>query len=564
MIKSTVLHLLIIVLTTVVTYWLLPYGFFQQDEWGIFGNSIYRLLTHNNFLELIRPFSGFTHFTPITTIINITSLKIFGTQYQYYAYYAIVNQAINSILVYILARIVTKNTILSLLAGIVFSSYAISHQATTWLATNVGTEGSTFFLLLSLIFISRYIFEKRTMRNLFLSFVFFIISIGIKENTAFVIIFYSLVLFLVEKKNKVISVLKILSPFYILIFIYIFMRIVLSFSAPPTAGTEEQLSQPSPSVYIFRIFALPIRAISQAFIPEQYIIMLANGLIMTAYPQFLVDKKIPDPPIAQSVAVDIISFVLTVAILILGSVFYFRSKDKIKRRILVFSLLFITTSVLPLIFIPGRAGFFNIFESRELYLSSIGASITLALIITSLSGLIAKKISFLKGEYVVVFIIVAVFLFINMKTIRDHLHIINARGNVRKNILTQIINKYPNLTQKTVFYVESDVSFYGLPATEKIMPFQSGFGQTLLIWYFIKGEKFPACFFDYRYDFLYNIYSQGYKECEGRGFGYFRKLQDLKLAIKENTLPRDSVIGFRFDSHTNSLAEITNEIRSNL
>lgn len=564
MTKSTGLHLLVIVLTAVITYWLLPYGFFQQDEWGIFGNSIYRLLTYNNFLELIRPFSGFTHFTPMATIINITSLKLFGIQYQYYAYYAIVNQTINSILVYILARIVTKNTILSLLAGIIFSSYAISHQATTWLATNVGTEGSTFFLLLSLIFISRYILEKKIIRNLFLSFVFFIISIGIKENTAFVIIFYSLALFLVEKRNKIISVFRILSPFYILIFIYIFVRIVLSFSAPPTAGTVEQLSQPSPSVYIFRIFALPIRAISQVFIPEQQIIILANNLITIAYPQFLIDRKIPDPPIAQSVGVDIISFVLAVVILIFGSIFYFISKDKIKRRILVSSLLFIMISVLPLIFIPGRAGFFHIFESRELYLASIASSITLAMIITSFSGVLAKRVSILRRKHIAIFIITVIFLIANVKTIRNHLHIVNARGEVRKNVLTQIINKYPRLSQNTVFYVESDASFYGLPATEKIMPFQSGFGQTLLIWYFIQGENFPACFFDYRYDFLYNIYSQGYKECEGRGFGYFRKLQDLKLAIKENNLPKNSIIGFRFDSHSNSLTEITNKIKSNL
>lgn len=557
-------HVSIIVLCTLIVYWLLPYGFFQQDEWGIFGNSIYRLLTYHSFFGLLRPFSGFSHFTPVTTILNISSLKLFGIHYEYYALYAVVNQALNSILVYILAKTVTRNTTLALIAGVIFSSYGISHQATTWLATNVGTQGATFFLLLSAIFFSRYMLLKRSLRDLALSYVFFVISVGTKENTAFLVVFYSLIVFLAEKKGRIFVTIKTLAPLYLFILIYAIGRILLSFNAPPTAGTVEQLSQPSIAVYAFRSIALPLRAISQVFIPETTIIAFSNGLITIAYPQFLVDKTIPDPPIAQSAGVDTITAIAAGIVLVAGVLLYRLLKEPVYKKLLVVSFLFIITSVLPLIFIPGRAGYFTLYESRELYFAGIGASMVLAIAVLSLARIRAAKRWFPQREYIIAGIITAILLIINVKTIRTHLYTVNARGAVRKNILTTIRNTYPTLPQKTVVYAESDSSFYGLPATEPILPFQSGFGQTILIWYFIQGEAFPACFFDYQYDFLYNIYSQGYKECGGRGFGYFRKMDDLRAAVRDNQLPPGSIIGFRYVSKTNSLIDITQTLREQL
>ena len=64
----------------------------------------------------------------------------------------------------------------------------------------------------------------------------------------------------------------------------------------------------------------------------------------------------------------------------------------------------------------------------------------------------------------------------------------------RHNILNQISEDNLKLTDKQVFYTESDTSYYGLPDETKILPFQSGFGQTLLVW-FEKSERFPNDFF---------------------------------------------------------------------
>jgi len=113
-----------------------------------------------------------------------------------------------------------------------------------------------------------------------------------------------------------------------------------------------------------------------------------------------------------------------------------------------------------------------------------------------------------------------------------------------------------------VFYTESDTSYYGLPIEEKIMPFYSGFGQTLLVWYEGKGEDFPACFFKDKY--LYAIIEEGYKECEGRGYGYFRKFDSLKTAILKYSIDPKNVISFSHIAGDEKLVDTSLEIREKL
>ena len=124
-----------------------------------------------------------------------------------------------------------------------------------------------------------------------------------------------------------------------------------------------------------------------------------------------------------------------------------------------------------------------------------------------------------------------------------------------------IKNNRPNPPDNVVFYTESDHSFYGLPVDQRIMPFQSGFGQTLLVWY-NQTENFPSEFLRDR--FLWEITSQGYRVSSGRGFGYFRDFNVLAKAILENELNADSVVSFRYDLDTDTLTDNTNEVRGRL
>ena len=134
-------------------------------------------------------------------------------------------------------------------------------------------------------------------------------------------------------------------------------------------------------------------------------------------------------------------------------------------------------------------------------------------------------------------------------------------GALRKNILETIKKNYPTLSKRVVFYTESDRSYYGLSPEDRILPFQSGFGQTLLIWYY-PIQKFPKAFIEGRY--LWEIKDQGYREAEGIGFGYFRNHQLLQEALINYNISPDSIIAFSWNGDSNSLKDITLKTRESL
>jgi len=82
-----------------------------------------------------------------------------------------------------------------------------------------------------------------------------------------------------------------------------------------------------------------------------------------------------------------------------------------------------------------------------------------------------------------------------------------------------------------------------------------------LIWY-NSQENFPPCF--HKDVFLYELTAQGYRECQGRGFGYFREFNKLKQALKEYNLTADSVFAFEWQKGKNELFDITQEVRKSL
>jgi hypothetical protein len=137
-----------------------------------------------------------------------------------------------------------------------------------------------------------------------------------------------------------------------------------------------------------------------------------------------------------------------------------------------------------------------------------------------------------------------------------------AVGELRASMLRTIIQNYPSLPSRVIFFVESDAPYYGLPYEEPIVPFQSGFGQTLLIWYNAHGIELPACLFERNY--LYVLLSEDYKECQGQGFGYFRKRTTLNQAIRTYTIDANEVLAFRFTSSTNVFQDVTAEIREKI
>ncbi len=209
---------------------------------------------------------------------------------------------------------------------------------------------------------------------------------------------------------------------------------------------------------------------------------------------------------------------------------------------------------MPFIVIPGPAGYFSLIDGRHLYFTNTLASILLAILLSGIYFWFPRR----KIGLILFLVIVGAIIGFHSLEIRREINYQVGTGIIRRSILDAISKKHPTLPKRVVFYVDSDKSYYGLPEDEKIVPFQSGFGQTLLVWYNARGENFPACFF--KDQFLYVLLSEGYRECEGRGFGYFRKPETFKAAIRNNNLSVKNIIGLRYNSSTHELSDIANEV----
>lgn len=546
------------VLIGLLVNWRLPYTFFQQDEWVIFGNYLYWDKVGLNWFERLFIFQQFTHLIPLSNLFSYIEFKLFGLYFPSYAFFSIGIHIANSFLVYLLADKLLGKKWLGIVSGLIFLINSIPHQAITWVATTMGTALATTFVLLSLIFFADFLKKGRKINLLVLSILFFA-SLLFKETSLAIIIFFPILWLIYERKKSFKKFLFVLSPFVAMIVLYVIIRIFF-LTLSPIPPQNSGLTQPDISVYTYRLVTAPLKSLVQSFIPVNYIIDISDTIIKLGYPNF-VKGGVADPYISQTIGSDIVTYLfaaLLFTICIIVFKFFKGKKETLLSMIIPASIIFIILTSLPLIIIPGTAGYYSLLDGRHLYITSIFSSILLITIFYGLFFFISKK----KIGVVAGLVFSFIFLWMNIQGIRSDLNVQRAAAYTRKSILDRITLLYPKLSQKTVFYIESDVPYYGLAYGDNILPFQSGFGQTLLVWYNARGEDFPACFF--RDQFLYVLQSEGYRECEDRGFGYFRKMDNLVKAVRENDIETSDIVAFSYISSKNYLQDITRQVKATL
>lgn len=541
--KFFIFVVLFYVALAAMTFGKLPYTFFQQDEWAIFGHLMNADKSGISLLDRLTIYEQDTHLVPFTNALTLLEYRLFGINFAPYAITAIAFHLGNAVLVYELASLLLKKKWLAVAAGAIFLINSISHQAVTWTATATGTVTSTTVTLISLIFFSKYLVTgERNRLYVWFSILIFFLSLFFKETSIFVFFFYPIFWFILSKKRNFKRAVQIIFPLGTLGIVYVLVRIVFSWLVAP--GIASELYQPPFVVYFFRMIALPIRVIAQSFVPVSFILKTARLFVPLAYPHF-VTVGTPDPYIVESAAADIISFFIFCFLLLSQSI----------GRLTRVSLLFIALSALPFVVVPGIAGYLSLIDGRHLYLTGIFSAIFLSLVIGHVFIGARKH----RVVYTVIVIIVGLFGIYHILKIRKDTDYQVALAHVRMPILEKITRSYPVLPTRVVFYITSDTPYYGLPYEEPILPFQSGFGQTLLVWYEARGENFPACFFAKKY--LYELLSEGYKECDGRGFGYFRKSDTFEQAIQQFAIAPEQIIAFDYASGTNALTDVTEHLR---
>jgi len=557
-----------IIFLILITYWNLTKSFFEQDEWLGIGGILYYTEPGRPFLEVLYKYIRdiiSERMVPLTVVSLYFQFKTFSLQFSYYALVSIALHLINSFLIFYLSLTLLKNKYLAFISALFFGLNSIASQTVTWIAATMSTQTAASFFLLSLLFLSKFILGKKK-KTFFLGLSFLFLFIGILFKEIILPLFIVIPLFWLIYSPKVNKefLKKIVVPLFIIALFYFFIKYAF---VPQNLNGSPQLKpwlEPHATTYVYRLVTAPFKIISQSVAPAELMISISKKIIFLGYPQYFVYSETEvNPYVSETVIFDSVSYMLSFLIFFLLYVSYrfsLKSKNNEFLKPLLVSIMIIIVSSLPFVFIPGIGGYFSIYEPRHLYIPLIGSSLMLTILIYSIAKIILRK---QKLATIFSIAILLPFIWFSVLSIKGRIHALVENAKVRKMILNTISDQHKTLPNNAVIYTESDSPYYGLPLGQNILPFQSGFGQTLLVWYYSKGEKLPSCFFDHAW-LYYLDKDQGYKNCNGRGFGYFRDFESLKRAIQENNLSHEEIIAFSWNSKKKIFRENTQEIKNRL
>lgn len=531
--KNKYYSLCIFVAIIFIAYIKVPFIFFQQDELLGFGEFIalgQNIIFNGASADVIR------HFVPVTMSITFFIFKFFGFNYIVYNLLALTIHLLNTFLVYLLGKKIFKHNYSAVIASMLFVSSSVASELVMWPVINVNVISLTFALIIWILLI-----DKNTLKDIngifrgLLFSILFLFSVFSVEYSLGLVLFVPFVLFTLNN-YKIQEKVKIYFPYFITTSAYLYFRLVPIFM---NEGVSLGIENKTP--LIIRLIFLVPRYIGQLFLSNE---------IGLRFSYFLFDdgifiEKIFYPIFLAFIGLCILSFSLWLH-------YYSINRKKYFAYNLMYIVVFMVFSALPFLFVPGAANSISIISSRYLYFGLIASSLWISVFI----DFFVEN----KNMYSQFFIYLALtFMIVGIVGNYNRANLLYDRGEIRIKILDKIRSEKPNLEEKTVFFVVSDTAYYGL--STPILPFQSGFGQTLLV-YYSQYEDLPISFFPGNY--LWEITSQGYKTSDGVGFGYFWNYDSLLDAIKNNEFSVDDVSAFYWQGKLNSLSNSTVEIRKKL
>lgn len=520
---------------------------FQQDEFYYIGKAFYATLQPWTYYFQI--LSGY-HFTPLHTFFFFHLVYLFGTDPIPYHLVDIFLHSINAALVFFIAFFLTRNRLVAVIAAVFFLVNSVTGQAVTWIGAGLGTLGNASFALGAMLCFLVFL-EKAKKHLYYWALVFFVISLGFKESSLFLSPLFLLMAYFSQKEKRLIQIFSFFKSYILLVSLGVVLlgaRIIPIFLSLEKKGGGQFGNATSNTTTLLNLVFYPLEGLAQVFIPYGIMYRLQNiyssDTVFWGVRQY---ERLTSSDLFAAVISMIILFTLFVFVK-----FLFNGGEK---KIIWFSLLYILLSFVP--YTIGVKGS-SYLESRYYYLASAGAGILFALLVNAFSVHVAsyaKTVAYQKYmRYGLLLLLTLPYFWMHTVYIQKDVAKMVAVSSDRKKIIHSIEKLYPVIGEKIIFYTESDTAYYGL--AEKILPFQSGPGQMLMVLYAEKGQLNPEFF---RNDFLWNITDRGYAELGGQGFGYFRDIRELRQALKKNHLPAESVFAFRFQK--GKVKDISDDIR---
>lgn len=520
----------------IFVYWDSNKAFYQQDEWSTIG----LIYAHGRDFLFINTKSIFNLLLGQGRVFsNLLSYFLIGKfpfDIAYISLFGIVLHAVNTVLVFFLARKIIKNDISSLLASLFFGLNSVHSQAVAWPAAIVNTLPATTFIILSVFCYLDYL--NRNKRDcLLLTFLFLYLSLHFKETGLYLFLLFPASSLLFKRYS-----LKKFVRNYWLFIIFGFLTIsswLIQFKSVPTEK-DLFLTGSSPNFLITlvtRSILYPLTSFSLVFVPQGAALDFVKRITSFYYP--FIPSEVFNL-VAQTTVLDSLAIFASL-FLLLVILFLFKDEKKSRRSSMFFLLAFTALSYLPYV---GIAKSYSYLESRYYYLASIGAGILLGF-------LLSKFLSWSKKNYIKSLILFpfVIYIFFHTGFARKDLSELVANGEVRKVLLEEIFSIKPKLSEgKSVFYITGDRNFYVSEGNS--LPFQQGTGYTLMVWYYSKNPQLKPLI---KEEYLWDLGSQGYKEVDGFGFGYFWDKDNLEDVIQKEKIKPAEVTVLYYDSKAKKL-----------
>lgn len=533
------LSVTIVVVVASIAFWNINHIFFQQDEWFGLGSAISRNET-GGFSKLIQdvftPTSRLFRFLPMTALLNFLVFNLFGANTGYYGVLALVFLVANSTIVYFIGVKLTKSSLVGLVTSVLWLTNSLSYQAVTWISAMTSSQPSFLFFMVSFYLLILFIEKPRRVNLLIISVAAILVSLFFKENSAFyILVFLILVWFFapkIKKFGKIRASLILAVPLTVALLI---PRIIVSKNSDFIIPVV--VTQASNQNIIYNAFLLPARSLYQVYFPYK-----------ETYRQILKAKTIhyseADGTVIESLVAD--SYLLLVAFWFLFIVFLVTLiANKKFKKLIIFTLISFFVSTLPFILYENKIAFI---EQRYFIFPAFWASL---LITISFYSIFSRSPKIRTLFMIIIFIPL---IFINVNNIRQKLDEDVYIGSYRKGILETISEIKPKLTNHNVFYFFTDHTGF--------WEFQSGFGQTLGVWLYDTGKIPRQVLIDN--DFWDSSY-EGLKEYPTGKYGYFMTYDKLVVGLLENPdIELASVHAYYWDLQKHTVENVSDEIRLSL
>ncbi|MBI5613786.1 hypothetical protein HY947_02590 [Candidatus Gottesmanbacteria bacterium] len=539
---------LFITFVVLATYHGVFFTFFQQDEWQNYGHHLLKgagvLFDTDRGQNLLKLF--FAEGRVLSEVMYLLLYGISRFSVVPIFIFSIFVQVINSYLVFILGKNISKSLFFGIIASLFFAVNSVSSQAVTWAAA-VGTLPAATFLLFSLLLYVEYLEGGNTRKRNF-SYFLGILSLFFKETGLFIFVLYPLLYLLWGKVKKIQDIFLVHAPLLLYGIALVLFRMYELLSAPKSAaGFVGPDSGGFILPMLYHSIVNPMISLIQMFIPPLDIYAFIPTIVRSEY-RMLVGSPMFDL-VGQSAVTDVVSLAGSMIVLfILGGMLLAEKNENYAKKTLTFGLLLFWLSFLPYAVLHKE---FSYMSSRYYYVGAIGAAIVFGYLV----DWFLCRVHFIGKSFI--FGLVGIFLVHQMQSIQNDIRPQIVLANERKNYLNEIKRVHPKLENKTIFYITSDKKFLG----EITYPFQNGLGYILEVQYYNTG-KIPRSFL--ATDFLWDLGSEGFRDENGSIFGYFEHLDLIGAAVKEGKISPQIVYSYIYNSKTHTMSDISLSVREQL